>query len=266
MNRVNGSIKTGPQRPAPRRLSAPLFAGLFFGALTLAGLTLAAALFAAPAEAAPGWQRVASKDGVDVYVLPDTKRDVPLFKGVTTINAPILTLLAILTDVDRACAWNLRCHSVRTVRRFDDLNVIFYNRLSAPWPVDDRDAIYHASARIRSDGRRVDAIFRAIPRPEILVPPDVVRFPRLIGTYRLDSVNPTTTKVTYQIDADPGGMIPDWFVRYASKGVPTATLSGLRREAARVGDRYAAFMAKYATAAATVAPSIPAAAPRPATP
>lgn len=251
--RLVGASSSGSTRLAvvPPR-AAFLLALLTFTAVTLAGL-----LCPAVATAGAHWQRISSSEGVSVYVLPDDSRDVPLFKGVTTIKAPILNLLAILTDVDRACEWNLRCHSVRTIHRMDPLNVVFYNRLSAPWPVDDRDAVYRASARISQSGRRVDAVFRAISRPEILIPAGVVRFPRLVGTYRLESLGAGSTRVTYQIDADPGGMVPTWFVRYASKGVPTATLNGLRREAGRIGKRYATFVARYAPVTAKALPTGP---------
>lgn len=228
--------------------------GLLAGLLLAAGLVLAAR---APAQASPRWQRIASDKGIDVYALPDDKRDVPLFKGVTTIRAPILELLAILTDVDRACSWNLRCHTARTLQRTDDLHVIFYNRLDAPWPVDDRDAVYKAEARILDGGKQVRATFRAIKWPALPVPSGVVRFPHLIGTYRMDSLGPHATRVSYQIDASPGGMVPDWLVSYTSKRVPIATLSGLRRESRRIGKRYAAFVARHQPPAPRIATAAP---------
>jgi len=202
-------------------------------------------LVAEELQAKARWRHVATEDGVRVSVLPDDKRDVPLFRGETVISAPILELLAILTDVNRACDWNARCLESRVMRRTDDLNLMFYSRVDGPWPVSDRDAIFRARARILKHGRKVLATFDAIPWPKLKVPSGTVRFARLHGSYTMIALSPFRTKVTYQIDAHPGGMVPDWVVRYTSKWVPVGTLAGLRRQSRRIGKRYAAFVARH---------------------
>jgi hypothetical protein len=127
--------------------------------------------------------------------------------------------------------------------------------------VSDRDAIFKARARILEGGRRVRANFDAIPWPALPPPPGVVRFARLHGSYEMTALAASLTRVVYQIDAHPGGMVPDWFVRYSSKYVPIATLSNLRKESRRIGTRYKDFIARHrppATVKATPSANPPA--------
>lgn len=214
---------------------------------TLAAACLAALVWtaAAPAAAQENWKQVALEKGVHVYVQPDDSRDLPIFRGVLVIHADILHLLAILTDVDKACDWNARCISARTLERRSQTDVTFYNRLDGMWPVNDRDGIYDARATILDGGAKVVASFKARPWPQIKVPSGTVRFTRLHGAYVLTRLGPTRTRVDYRIDADPGGWVPAWAVRYGSKWVPVGTLSGLRAQARRTVGKYDAVIAAW---------------------
>ena len=56
----------------------------------------------------------------------------------------------------------------------------------------------------------------------------VVRLPKLIGHYKLTRVGPKKTLVEYQVEADPGGSLPDWIVERVAKDMPYQTLAHLR--------------------------------------
>ncbi|MCO4761891.1 MAG: hypothetical protein KC502_10320 [Myxococcales bacterium] len=200
---------------------------------------------ASTAFAAPKWQFVTSGEGVRVYNFPEKGRSVPRFRGVATIDAPALQLLAILGDVQRSCEWNTACKHSILLSRTDDLRMVFHNRLKAPWPVSDRDAILKTNASISADGSVVRATFRAIRYAKRPPASGVVRFPRLIGQYKMTVISPTRTRVVYTIDSDSGGWLPGWMVRYATKNVPIGTLAGLRKQARRTRGQYAAFIAKH---------------------
>mgnify|MGYP002630323595 CR=1 FL=1 len=231
-----------------------------------AALRLGAALFALaavialphPAHAAGKWRLVTQDEGVRVYDMPEAGRAVPRFRGVATIEAPALHLLAILGDVARSCEWNTACKHSVLLHKVDDLRMTFHNRLKAPWPVSDRDAILKTSALISKDGKTITALFRAIAYPSRPPASGVVRFPKLVGQYAMTVLGPTTTKVVYTIDSDSGGWLPDWVVRYATKKVPIGTLAGLRAQATRTRGKYDAFIAKHTAKAPAPAPAPPA--------
>lgn len=208
-------------------------------------LVVAFALLLPPMlAAATGWEKVASERGVRVYIREVPGRDVPRFKGVATIDADPLLLLAVLADVERACEWNAACVHARMVQKRSEFDLDFHNRLKATWPVSDRDAVLRTSARIEDGGNRVYAEFRAIQSAPAAAK-GVVRFPMLHGRYTIRRNAKGGSNVEYVIDADPGGWVPNWFVKYAVKNVPLDTLTGLRRQAAKRAADYADFVARH---------------------
>ena len=193
---------------------------------------------------AGGWERIAREKGVSVYIRDIPGRDVPRFKGVATIDAEPLLLLAVLADVERACEWNAACVHARIVQKRGEFDIDFHNRLKATWPVSDRDAVLRTLARIEDGGARVYAEFRAVassPAPAS----GVVRFPMLHGRYEIRRTAEGRSRVEYVIDANPGGWVPAWFVKYAVKNVPLDTLTGLRRQAKKMATHYAPFVARH---------------------
>ncbi len=221
----------------------------------LAAATLLVATALSAQATAAGWHFITTDRGVRVYDKPDPKRDVPMFKGVATLDAPIIQLLAILGDVKRSCEWNPACVHAKLVRKDTDFKMLFHLRLKGPWPVSDRDAILSTDATVSRGGKVVDAIFRAIKYPRIKPASGVVRFPRLIGRYHMVAVSPTRTRVVYTIDSESGGWLPAWVVRYATKKVPVGTLDGLRRQAKKTKGQYAAFVKKHTPAAPPAGPT-----------
>ena len=69
------------------------------------------------------------------------------------------------------------------------------------------------------------------------LPSGVVRMPVMRGHYQLQAAG-QGTDVELQIEADPGGWIPDWVLRWTAKNGPFASLSGLRKRAPKVRGRY----------------------------
>ena len=57
---------------------------------------------------------------------------------------------------------------------------------------------------------------------------NAVRMPRLNGHYIFSEAGKGKTQIEYQIDADPGGLIPGWLATMASRDIPLRTLVNLR--------------------------------------
>ena len=114
------------------------------------------------------------------------------------------------------------------IKAIGDRKFIVYNVTNAPWPVSDRDVLVESEATYDKASRTVTIDMKSIESPDVPKVNGLVRMPRLIGKFTLRSVNDKVTHVTYEIDADPGGMLPHWLVRMASKDIPYITLTNLR--------------------------------------
>ncbi len=140
-------------------------------------------------------------------------------------------VLAILADFDHHCEWMHGCKQARLLKTFDRYHRLSYNRTEAPWPVSDRDVVLDSQVKVDPEKHRVTIHFKGVSNPLKPEVEDVVRMVRLRGYYRLTALGPNKTEVQYQVDADPGGSLPDWVVRAASEDLPLNTLTNLRKRA-----------------------------------
>jgi hypothetical protein len=195
---------------------------------------------------ARSWEQLDVDRGVAIWVMPDETRPIPIFKGQLTIEAPLLHLLAILADLPRAGEWNSRFTGLRILQRSGDFDMRFYVRITAPWPISDRDGVMLTNVEGDPAGDHVTGWFRNVTDPTAGPVDGVVRLPRMIGVYRLWREGPNRTRVEYEIDADPGGSIPRWLARYVVKAMPVDALDGLRRQVARTQGSYDEFIRRHA--------------------
>lgn len=210
----------------------------------------------ASADGDTGWVFATSEAGISVSVRSDDSRSLPMFRGIGTVDASILDILAVLDDTGRHTEWMANCAKAKVIRHLGEFDRIVYNRTASPWPVSDRDVVLLGSIEGSMIKREVWSYFKAVSEPGNGPIDGIVRMPRLKGFYHLQALDDTHTRVTYQIDADPGGMLPDWLVSRATKRLPIDTISGLRRQTQKMRGHYDAFLKKYDPARGGVVPAI----------
>lgn len=199
------------------------------------------------AFAANGWEIIDREDGIVVSVKEVEGRALPIFKGRAMVEAPILEVLAVLDDTDKRSDWVKPCIEAKTLKFIDDYNRVVYDRTAAPWPVSDRDVVVRSKVVVDLEKKSVHVGFHSDRTSTFPVPDGVVRMTRLKGFYHLVHKGDEKTEVTYQIDTDPAGMLPDWLIRLVSREIPKDTLGGLRRQVAKTWPSgvYGSFVAKW---------------------
>ena len=99
-----------------------------------------------------------------------------------------------------------------------------YVETHAPWPVSNRDGVYHFTFSREGDAAtvRVEALPDFIARRE-----GRVRVTRSDGSWRIE---PSThgVRASYEIHADPGGWVPAWLANLTVVKMPYETLRNLR--------------------------------------
>jgi START domain len=214
--------------------------------LALTAVTLlAASLPGGTAAADPGWVQDADEKGVVVTTRTDPGRSLPIFRGVGTVDAGVFEILAVLDDIAHFTDWMADCKEARIVKQINEFERIEYNRIAAPWPVSDRDTTIRSWVEASFAKHDVWARFQSVSAPEAPPVSGVVRMPRLAGYYHLEAIDADHTKVTYQVDADPGGLLPDWLVKLTSRKLPIETIVGLRRQVAKTRGQHDAFLKRY---------------------
>lgn len=190
------------------------------------------------AHAAPAWKWIVREKGIAVAERQVPGRDFPTFRGVGVVNASIFQILGVLSDTARHTKWMDRCIEARLLRKVSEKEYIVYSRTDVPWPISDRDAVYHSRVHVDVKRRLVDIRFRAVKSPLKGEVKGVVRMTRLRGHYKLTARSLTSTLVDFQVDADPAGSIPKWLAKAATKRLPLQTILKLRKQVVKTRGRY----------------------------
>lgn len=179
------------------------------------------------------WEFVEEKDGIKLFTQKSQFTGVEAFRGITTIDATLQQLFALIDDIDVYPQWQYECVSAKTLEKISDSEQIIRIVTNLPWPVSDRESIIHLKARQNADTGELwvyinsesDYIYEHNAS-------DLVRTPAVKGYWKLTRETNGMVTVEFQIDAAPGGMIPDWIVRMFVLDAPYYTLHDMKRQVA----------------------------------
>ena len=186
--------------------------------------------FFTPTWGSPAWKKIHSEAGINVYERQSTLGNLPDFQAVGTVKASVFDVIAVLQDVNRRSEWVHRCSVSKEIKRFGEFELLLYHKTDSPWPVSDRDAAIQTRLYELKKDTDFLAHFKGVKSSMIPPKSNAVRLPHIEGYYLLNSITPQKTKVTYFVHLDPGGLIPKWLVKIATRDLPTQTIIGLRKQ------------------------------------
>jgi hypothetical protein len=194
-------------------------------------LLAALALGLAPGRAHAGeaWEHVTREEGITVTRHLAPGRTFPTFRAVGVVETAVWDVLAVLSDIGRYSEWQIGC-AARQLKQDNEFERTAYVRLKAPWPVQDRDAVYRSTVVVALKPHPVvDVRFTAVKHPQAPPVKGVVRMETVRGHFKLTVLGPTRTMMDYQVDADPGGLIPSWLARRTTRRVPLDMIRSMRK-------------------------------------
>jgi hypothetical protein len=175
-----------------------------------------------------GWKQFDEDEGIKLWERKIPGQELPGFRGEVTIDAEPRKIIDVIEDWKHHTEWMHRCaESTRLADRGGGTQIM-YNRTNPPWPVWDRDVILETKLDVSEDGKIITLNFHNIDSDLRPVPSKVVRMPKLVGFYKLERVGDKQTRVSYQVEADPGGSLPTWLAKRTARDLPFETLSRLR--------------------------------------
>ncbi|MGH1469831.1 MAG: START domain-containing protein [Cellvibrionaceae bacterium] len=174
---------------------------------------------------------------VSLYLRDYPNSKIPEFKAITTVPAPIASVLAVLLDKDACEEWIYQCKKAMMVRELNTQEQIFYqiNELAL---IKDRDILLHASLHFYNEGKKIIIALTAAPdfckKPssqeykecEHINNSQYIRVTKAIGSYELKE-NGDSTQVTWQQHLEPGGFLPSWLIKSQFSALPIKTLTAL---------------------------------------
>ena len=94
-----------------------------------------------------GWEQLANEPTIKTW-----RKQVPgsplfAFRGEAIIDASIPKIAQVLSDTSRKTEWVHKSVEAKNIRMISDLERIEYNHTSTPFPLTDRDFVFHEIGR-----------------------------------------------------------------------------------------------------------------------
>ena len=175
---------------------------------------------------AHSWEKLDSEDGITSYRKAVKGSKVVAFKGEAEIKASISRILWVLTDNEHRTKWVHRLKSSTVLEKKSQYESIIYQKFGLPFPISNRDYVYHA--KVERVGPSVVVNLKSVFHPKA-PKPDGVRAQLTRCQYILSPLGPDKTYVTVEVHTDPRGWLPTWLVNLIQKKWPIQTLSGIKR-------------------------------------
>ncbi|TCD48364.1 START domain-containing protein [Chlorobium sp. N1] len=167
-------------------------------------------------------------DWLKIFTCPVPSSDFLSFVGVAEIDASRDAVLALLYDIESATEWVWKTDEMRLLKELSEEDGrVVYQRVSAPWPVSDREIISRSQGFM--DPATGEAYISIEGLPDFL-PPDsrYVRVPRLTGAWNITPLGQERCRVVFRLHVEPGGEIPSWLANIAVIDTPYHTLCNMK--------------------------------------
>jgi len=199
---------------------------------TFTAAAISLLLFFAPSLfAGDEWKPAKNSNGIQTYTRNVAGQDLDEFKGITMVNAPIEVITEILMDLENYDKWFGNCVKQRVIKSFAKMDNILYHVQKVP-VITNRDVVVRGTMTADFVKGKAVLDMNAIKSNQ-MKDSGLVRMPKLSGKFILTRTSPTTTKVFFSINANPGGSVPAWLANSVVKEQPYKTLKGLKKMAKR---------------------------------
>ncbi|MCW3105260.1 MAG: lipid-binding domain protein [Bacteroidetes bacterium] len=183
---------------------------------------LLAAFLSAFSQSDNSWHLKKSEGGILVYTRNSPGSDFKELKSVCTLKTSLSSIVALLNDWDTYPQWVYKCGKSTTLKKISESELVHYQTVVAPWPVDSRDFV--VNVRLSQDP--VSKVVKIVStcKPDYI--PKVagyVRITEFSASWTLVPQKDGTVEVIYQLLVNPGGYVPAWLVNLAVVDGPYET-------------------------------------------
>lgn len=165
-----------------------------------------------------------ARDDVSTWTRDVEGQTLDAFKGQIEVPYSMLTVLAVIADVDRFPDWVYQCDYAKLMPEI--ANNVTYVHIEGIWPVSDRDVV--TETEVTQDPNTL-AIRLSTEATGGLYPkqPGKVRLPALQNDFTLEPLDDGWTRLTFETFVDPGGFIPGWLANIVAVRAPQDSLEGM---------------------------------------
>lgn len=181
-------------------------------------------------SAANEWKLEKKRKGIEVYSKSSPETKYQDIKSTTTITSDINTIINVYSDFEHYPQWQNFMRKMEVSGSTDKDKFIAYAEYDFPWPISNRDIVIKAEmAVLPGEKKSVVLDITGASHPEFPEKDGTIRIKEYHCRALLEELNENLTKVTYIIEADPGGNMPALCVNLAAREAQFLTLNNLKK-------------------------------------
>lgn len=174
------------------------------------------------------WELIKEKDGVKVYLRNYKSGKLKEFKAVGKISATLNEVNAVLKDFEHAQNWMVDLKECKLLKKMPDGSQYKYFQVFVPFPLKNRDMIYHEHTVQDKKTKALSVTFTSTP-DYVEEKEGIVRMVETEGSWKFEPISKNELNITYQLYADPSG-VPAWIVNMMMVDSPIKTIQNMRNE------------------------------------
>lgn len=173
------------------------------------------------------WKLRKQKSGIEIYTRSVEGSSFDEFKGITTLaNTSVEEVLDVILDVDNYIHLFPDCINAKILEQKGKYYDIHYISLKAPWPVQNRDAVYESTTTISENNKYARVDLKPLGQ-YLEQKKGFVRMYKGSGFWELKEISANIIQITYQFHGDPAGKIPAWLANSSVVSNPFHTFINL---------------------------------------
>ena len=101
------------------------------------------------------WEKIDEEKGVKIYQKEIPGSSVLAFRGVAIVEASLAKIYYVLQDYKHEKEWVDMLDKNVILKNFSKDERIQYQSFDLPWPISDRDFVYHATSTLNKSGEKI---------------------------------------------------------------------------------------------------------------
>lgn len=177
------------------------------------------------AKAQTNWKLSKEKDGIRIYTSTTDSSKYKNIRVTCELIGTIKKLQTILRDVRHHPDWVYKAKNIAIIKQNSPDDIIYYLETEIPWPVTDRDGVYHLTMKADSIHHSFSALVVSLPG----YTPEKKGKIRILNSKAVWQVTEKDNKINidYTFEVDPRGSLPAWAVNMFSDKGPYETFKNL---------------------------------------
>ena len=109
------------------------------------------------------WELQKNENGISVFSRKTAGSDYKELKAIVYLTTSLKSIVALIYDWDSYPQWVYKCENSSTLKKIGNTEVIHYQSIRAPWPVENRDFVMNVKLK-QDELTKIVTIATSIPQ------------------------------------------------------------------------------------------------------